>query len=59
MMSTRRINKKLEVFLKKQELTRTEYKFLVGCLDFQQKIPQLTNRQWSVIIKIKEKYSNG
>ena len=58
-MKTRRITKKLELFLKKQELTRFEYDFLKGCLEFQQKIPQLTNRQWNVIIRIKEKYING
>ena len=43
-MATRRINKKLELFLRKQELTRSEYKFLVGCLDFQQKIIKPSKR---------------
>ncbi len=59
MKKTRRITRKLEDFLRKQELTRSEYDFLAGCLDFQQRIPQLTSRQWDVILKIKEKYSNG
>ena len=58
-MKTRRITKKLELFLKKQKLTRLEYEFLKGCLRFQQKIPQLTNKQWNVIIKMKKKYING
>ena len=59
MKKTRRITRKLEDFLRKQELNRSEYDFLVGCLDFQQRIPQLTSKQWDVIMKIKEKYSNG
>ena len=58
-MKTRRITKKLELFLKKQELTYFVYDFLKGCLNFQQKIPQLTNKQWNVIIKIKKKYYNN
>ena len=58
-MKTRRITKKLELSLKKQKLTRFEYEFLKGCLEFQQKIPQLTNKQWNVIIRMKKKYING
>jgi len=56
---TRRINKKLEYFLKKQKLTFREYKFLQGCLSFQNKLPQLTNKQWQVVKSIQEKYKNG
>ena len=54
MKKTRRITRKLEDFLRKQELNRSEYDFLVGCFDFQQRIPQLTSRQWDVIMKMKK-----
>lgn len=53
---SRRINKTLKEFFDNQSLTDFEKAFIIGCIKAQEKYPQLTLRQWSVISKIKERY---
>ena len=54
----RRIKKPLREFFDKHSLTDAEKNFIVGCIDAQSKYPQLTQRQWDIILEIKERYSN-
>jgi hypothetical protein len=53
---SRRINKTLKQFFEKQALTEFEKGFILGCIKAQDKYPQLTIKQWSVISRIKERY---
>jgi hypothetical protein len=52
----RRINKTLKEFFDKQALTDFEKTFIIGCIKAQDKYPQLTTKQWSVVVRIKERY---
>ena len=54
----RRIKKPLREFFDKQSLTDAEKNFILSCIDAQSKYPQLTQRQWDIILEIKERYSN-
>lgn len=56
-MSTRRIKKSLKDFFDKQALTDSEKDFIIGCINAQNKFPQLTHRQWQIVNEIKERYS--
>jgi hypothetical protein len=55
---TRRIKKQLKDFFDKQTLTDKERQFIIGCIRAQNKYPQLTQRQWDILMEIKERYSN-
>lgn len=55
-MSTRRIRKPLKDFFDKQTLTDSEKDFILGCINAQNKFPQLTHRQWHIVNEIKERY---
>jgi len=54
----RRIKKPLKDFLDKQSLTDAEKDFILGCINAQNKYPQLTNRQWSIVCDIEKRYKN-
>ena len=54
----RRIKKPLREFFDKQSLTDAEKNFILVCIDAQSKYPQLTQRQWDIILEIKERYSD-
>ncbi len=54
----RRIKKPLREFFDKQSLTDAEKNFILSCIDAQSKYPQLTQRQWDIILEIKERYSD-
>ena len=54
----RRIKKPLREFFDKQSLTDAEKNFILSCIDAQSKYPQLTKRQWDIILEIKERYSD-
>jgi len=53
---TRRIKKELKEFFDNQPLTDKEKNFIMGCIRAQEKFPQLTGRQWEIIMSIKGKY---
>ena len=53
---TRRIKKPLKEFFDKQSLTDAENEFILGCINAQNKYPQLTHRQWQIVNEIKERY---
>jgi len=53
---TRRIKKPLRDFFDKQALTDAEKDFILGCINAQNKYPQLTHRQWKIVNEIKERY---
>lgn len=55
---TRRIKKELQEFFKNQELTEWESAFIIGCINAQNKFPQLTSRQWDLICGIENKLRN-
>ena len=55
---TRRIKKPLKDFFDKHSLTDAEKSFILGCINAQNKYPQLTHRQWSIICEIEERYKN-
>lgn len=56
---TRRIRKDLKEFFDKQTLTDAEKFFIIGCMVAQTNHPQLTNKQWKVVMSIEERYRNG
>jgi hypothetical protein len=56
---TRRIKRKLKEFFESKPLTNKEKEFIFGCIAFQDTYPQLTNRQWQIVMEIKERYANG
>ena len=56
---TRRIKKQLQEFFDKQTLTDKEKSFILGCTIAQVKHPQLTNKQWKIVMDIEERYKNG
>ena len=56
---TRRIKKQLQEFFDKQALTAAEKSFIIGCIAAQMQHPQLTNKQWAVVMAIEERYKNG
>lgn len=56
---TRRIKRDLQEFFDKQTLTPKEKSFIVGCITAQAQHPQLTNKQWAVVLAIEERYRNG
>ena len=56
---TRRIKKQLQEFFDKCALTPKEKSFIVGCMIAQTNHPQLTNKQWAVVMAIEERYKNG
>jgi hypothetical protein len=56
---TRRIKKQLQEFFDKCALTPAEKSFIVGCILAQTNHPQLTNKQWAVVMAIEERYKNG
>lgn len=53
---TRRIKKELKNFFDKQSLTPQEKSFIVGCINAQNKFPQLTQRQWDIVKEIEKRY---
>jgi hypothetical protein len=56
---TRRIKKPLKDFFDNHSLTDAEKSFILGCIQAQNKYPQLTQRQWDIVCEIKERHSNG
>ena len=56
---TRRIKKQLQEFFDKCALTAAELSFIKGCIVAQTNHPQLTNKQWAVVMAIEERYKNG
>jgi len=56
---TRRIKKPLKDFFDNHSLTDAEKSFILGCIQAQNKFPQLTHRQWQIVCEIKERHSNG
>ena len=56
---TRRIKKPLKDFFDNHSLTDAEKSFILGCIQAQNKFPQLTHRQWQIVCEIKERYKNG
>lgn len=56
---SRRIKPQLEKFFKSKSLTEWENSFILGCIRSQQKHPQLTPKQWSIVCNIKERYENA
>ena len=54
----RRIKKPLKDFFDKHSLTDAEKSFILGCIQAQNKYPQLTHRQWQIVCEIKERYKN-
>ena len=55
-MAIRRIRQDLRLFLAKQDLTVEEQNFIKGCLKAQDRHPQLTSFQWSIVVEIAERY---
>ena len=55
-MQTRRIKKPLKDFFDKQSLTEWEKSFIFGCINSQNRHPQLTHRQWETVCKIEKRY---
>ena len=55
---TRRIKKPLKDFVDKQSLTDAEKEFILGCINAQNKYPQLTHRQWQIVCDIEKRYKN-
>ena len=55
-MATRRIKPHLKDFLLAQTLDFKEKRFIEGCLRCQHKYPQLSSKQWEVIVAIERKY---
>ena len=55
-MQTRRIKKPLKDFFDKQSLTEWEKSFILGCINSQNRHPQLTHRQWETDCKIEKRY---
>lgn len=55
---TRRIRKDLKDFFDKQNLTDSEKAFILGCIRAQNQFPQLTSKQWKIVLDIKERYNN-
>lgn len=55
---TRRIKKQLKQFFESQALTAKEKSFILGCIIFQEQYPQLTNKQWRIILEIEARYKN-
>lgn len=53
---TRRIKKDLKTFFDNQSLTDFEKSFILGCINAQNKFPQLTQRQWEIVKEIEERY---
>lgn len=53
---TRRIKKDLKEFFNNQTLTEAEKLYILGCLEAQNKYPQLTHRQWQIVQEIKNRY---
>jgi len=54
----RRIKKPLKDFLDNQSLTDAEKSFILGCINAQNKYPQLTHRQWQIVCDIEKKYKD-
>ncbi len=54
----RRIKKPLKDFLDNQALTDAEKSFILGCINAQNKHPQLTHRQWKIVCDIEKRYKN-
>ena len=55
-MSIRRIKKPLLAFFEKHSLSDGEKSFILGCIEAQKKYPQLTHRQWQIVLEIKSRY---
>ncbi len=55
---TRRIKKQLKEFFESKPLTLAERSFILGCIAFQEEYPQLTSRQWQIVLEIKERHNN-
>lgn len=53
---TRRIRRDLADFFENQNLTDEERNFILGCTRAQIKFPQLTARQWQIVLEIEQKY---
>jgi hypothetical protein len=53
---TRRIKKDLEEFFASCTLTTEETNFILGCIRFQNKYAQCTNKQWAVVQTILERH---
>ena len=53
---TRRIKKPLLEFFEKHRLTDAEKSFILGCINSQNRHPQLTHRQWETVCKIEKRY---
>ena len=54
----RRIKKPLKDFLDNQALTDAEKSFILGCINAQNKHPQLTHRQWQIVCDIEKRYKD-
>lgn len=52
----RRIKKDLKTFFDNQPLTTSEKSFILGCINAQNKFPQLTQRQWDIVKEIEERH---
>ena len=55
----RRIKKPLKDFFDNHSLTDAEKSFILGCIQAQNKFPQLTQRQWDIVCDIEKRYNNG
>lgn len=53
---TRRIKKHHLDLFDKYKLTDREQSFILGCIKFQEKYPQLSNKQWRIVVLIYERY---
>ena len=58
MAMIRRIKKPLKDFLDNQTLTDAEKSFILGCINAQNKYPQLTHRQWQIVCDIEKRYKD-
>lgn len=56
MKKTRRIRQNLVDFFGTKKLTFKEKQFISNCLKYQEDYPQLSNRQWEIIMEIKKRY---
>ena len=54
----RRIKKPLKDFLDNQALTDAEKSFILGCINAQNKYPQLTHRQRQIVCDIEKRYKD-
>jgi hypothetical protein len=54
----RRIKKPLKDFFDNHSLTDAEKSFILGCIQAQNKFPQLTHRQWQIVCEIEERYKH-